>query len=195
MLRIRTTCVLRHTILKTAPRSSKDEVVSTVTLVEDSELGLPMEAMYGDEIAARRRSGCALAEVTCFADRRKDTGRFVQVFLSLTRLLAQFAKRQGVDELLASVHPRHAAFYVRYVGFEQFAGLSRCPYAKHSPSVGLSLSFAECDKTRPRCYDDIFGKEVPSDALQPKRISLQERNLLACIRDDITGNWPQQAAH
>ncbi len=170
------------------------EVVSTVTLVEDGELGLPMEAMYAEQVQQRRRMGLRLAEVACLADRRQDMRRFVEVFLSLTRLLAQFARRRGVDELVAAVHPKHAPFYRRFVGFQELAGLASCPHVRHNPSLGLFLSFAHCDEVRPRCYDAIFGDRVPDEQLQEEAIPAIERRFLEHVCDATHTRWPKLTA-
>ena len=49
----------------------RGEVVSTLSLVRDGELGLPMEEIYPEEVNARRNKSVGLAEVSCLADRRR----------------------------------------------------------------------------------------------------------------------------
>ena len=115
----------------------EEEVVATLTLVADGKLGLPLEAMYGPEVQRRRSCGVPIAEVSCLADRRKSPSRFLGTFMTLSKLMAQYARRQGVDELLAAVHPRHARFYERYLGFETIAGLAPCPHVQGQPAIGL----------------------------------------------------------
>lgn len=161
-------------------------VISTVSLVADGELGLPAEVMYRPQIDERRRQGLCLAEVTCLADRRKHIERFIDVFSSLTRLMAQHARSRGIDELIAAVHPRHAPFYVRYLGFEQFAGVSTCPHVNNRPAVGLALSFARCDQQRPECYDHYFGKALPAQSLRSRTMSLEERLFLGRVVEDTS---------
>src|SRR5436190_2268256 len=77
----------------------RGEVISTLSLVRDGELGLPMEEIYPEEVASRRDCGVRLAEVSCLADRRKDSARFFGLFREMTRLMAQLGKNTGVDEL------------------------------------------------------------------------------------------------
>ncbi len=78
-----------------------------------------MEAVFPDEVAARRAAGIGLAEVSCLADRRQGTARFFGLFCELSRLMAQLARKTGVDELVVVVNPRHAPLYRRYMAFEQ----------------------------------------------------------------------------
>ena len=96
------------------------QVVATLSLVPDNELlGLPMEGLYGSEIAGLRRAGGRIAEATSLADRDLSTTEFLQVFLSLIKLLMQSHVRRGGDCWVVTVNPRHAAFYRRMLGFRR----------------------------------------------------------------------------
>ena len=157
----------------------RNEVVSTVTLVGDSDLGLPMESMFGDEVAALRRSGRRVAEVSCLADRRKDPGRFLSAFSALTRCMAQFARNEGITNLLVSVHPRHARFYCRYLGFQaESTRIAECPYVRNRPAVALNLDFDLVDRKRPANYGDYFDEQIPAEELVPYRLGDTERLFL-----------------
>lgn len=61
----------------------RGQAISTVSLVRDGDLGLPMETLYPDEIAMRRAVGIRLAEVFGLADRRQGTARFFGLFCEL----------------------------------------------------------------------------------------------------------------
>ena len=82
-----------------------DKILCTVTLVPDSEQGLPMEALYDREVAIRRDRGARLAEVSCLADRPDEDRSSFSVLQRLMSFTAQCALRRGVDELLIAVHP------------------------------------------------------------------------------------------
>ncbi len=95
--------------------ASLRRAIFTVSLINDGGLGLPMEIVYGDEVARRRELGLAVSEASCLADRRSWFRGFFPVFVGITRLMAQYAKRRGLDELLVAVRPKHARFYRRYL--------------------------------------------------------------------------------
>ena len=153
-----------------------DEVVTTLTLVIDGDGGLPMEAMYGDEIAQWRGQDLRMAEVTCLADRRREFRRFLPSFCRLSRLMAQFARRQGVDQLLAAVHPKHARFYKRFLGFENAGGLRECPYVQNRPASAVCLNFADAQRNENPCYDRYFGEPINDEQLQPFQLSPADRD-------------------
>ena len=138
--------------------------ISTASLIFDGQLGLPAESIYGEEIDAIRRRGLRLAEVGCLADRRESPTRFIQVFRQLSKLIAQAAAVRGCNGLIAATHPRHARFYIRQLGFEQFGEIRSCPYAQGNPAVALLLDF-EKHKGSP-VYEHLFGQEYAAAELE-----------------------------
>ena len=158
------------------------QVVSTVTLVGDGRQGLPMETMFDQEINQFRAEGRRVGEVSCLADRRQDPRRFLETFSQLTRMMAQFARYQGIHNLLISVHPRHARFYSRYFGFRPISDrVANCPHVQDHPAVGLNLDFELFDLDQPDCWHDFFGEWIPRDQLQPSIIPEVEKEYLKGI--------------
>lgn len=143
----------------------RDEVVSTMTLVGDAERGLPLESMYSSEYAQLRRSGLRCAEAGSFADRRTSPARFKEVFNLLARLLMQAAKARGYNAVVAATHPKHARFYVRWLGFRQFGDLKQCTYAQGNPAVALLLDFDAIHGTE--FHERLFGAPLATEALRP----------------------------
>ena len=152
----------------------RGETFFTMSLVMDGELGLPMEAVYGDEVAARRRQGRRIAEVSCLADRRKNFRGFFPIFLRLSRLTAQYARRQGVDELLIAVHPKHGRFYRRLLNFEPIGQQRAYPSVRNRPAVALCLDFARLGREHPATCKTLFGKPFPDEQLRPCPITTAE---------------------
>jgi hypothetical protein len=117
-----------------------DRVVATLTMVPDNDLlGLPMESIYGAEIAALRAEGRSLAEVTCLAEEGLTVREFLDVFSALIRLVCQYHVRHGGDSWVITINPRHSAFYRRVLGFEpigpcrSYAAVGDHPSASGSP--------------------------------------------------------------
>ena len=146
--------------------AKKDEtVISTATLIVDSELGLPAESMYGDSIDSLRRRGMRLAEVGCLADRRASPARFIQMFRRLSTLISQAAETRGCNGLIAATHPRHARFYIRQLGFEQVGDIRECPYVQGNPAVPLLLDFDA--KVGSDIHKHLFGTKYAPSELAP----------------------------
>jgi hypothetical protein len=142
--------------------------ICTVTLIGDGELGLPMESIYRDEILACRRRNLYVGEVSCLAFEPMDTGRFLMVFMQLTRLMAQHARSYGMDQFVIAVHPQHARFYQRFMGMEQVGPLKTYPSVQNAPAVACCLDFAAIDRTRPKCWDSYFGSRLPESAIRSR---------------------------
>lgn len=152
------------------------EVILTASLIADEALGLPLESVYPEEVAQRRRQGIRLAEVSCLADRRSQFRTFLPVFLSLSRLMVQYARRQQIDQLLVVTHPRHARFYRRMLSFESFGEQRDYPSVRNSPAAPLVLDFDAAEKGHPENYDTFFGQQVSDHLLQPRPITPDQRD-------------------
>ena len=159
------------------------EVVETVSLMEDGDFGLPMEAVYGHLVTTKRRQGIAIGEVSCLADRRRDFRRFFTTFFELVRPMFQFARKRGLEQLLAAVHPKHARFYTRYMGFQQVGELTSYPNACHQPAVPLCFDFARNDREGFKYYDRIFAEPLPDSDLQPQSMSQREIDDLRVVAE------------
>jgi hypothetical protein len=165
-------CGLRVTPYQLLPTTDiiiaelRQDVISTVSLVRDGELGLPMESLYPEEVASRRAAGVQLAEVSCLADRRQGTARFFGLFCELSRVMAQLADKLSVEELLVVVHPRHAPLYRRYMAFEQIGEQRDYSAVEGNPAVALSLNFAKALAERPKKWHEFFGNPLPDHVLQ-----------------------------
>lgn len=170
----------------------RGEIVATMSLIGDGALGLPMESMYGPEVARRRGERLRISEVSCLADRLHDRQNFLTVFCGLSRVLAQFARRQGYHQLLVVCHPRHSAFYRRYLGFEVIGSVAQCPHVQNNPAVPLCLDFDFVDRHPPACYERFFGDWLPADRLRPSRMAPLERAVLRRIVDDTFDVPPVQ---
>jgi len=143
------------------------DVFATVSLVGDGAFGLPLERVYPAEVNQRREQGQSLAEVSCLADRRSDFRRFFPVFCALNRVMIQFARAEAYDQVLVAVHPKHARFYTRYMGFEAIGGLTSYPSVCDRPAVALCYDFAQNDRDPFPYYDRFFSEPIPASQLLP----------------------------
>lgn len=175
----------------------REEVISTVSLIPDGPQGLPMEAVYGNEVACLRSQGMRLAEVSALADRRRQISRTLPVFVPLMRLMVQSARRQGIDRLLAAVHPRHAKFYQRFLSFETMAEERLYPAVRHRPAVALALDFARLDRERPANYELFFAAPIGNEQNVPRPMPAEDiahcSAIAAMAIDRSPGNSPISA--
>ncbi len=159
----------------------RGEVIATLTMVCDGEEGLPIDSMYKEEAERLRGSGVRLAEIGCLADRRDAPTRFLAVFGELARLVVQVAQSRGIGGLVAATHPRHARFYIRSLGFEQFGGLKSCPYVRDNPAVALVQEFAKLQATP--IHARLFGNPFPQEQLIRTRWDYGTQSYLRSLVD------------
>jgi hypothetical protein len=142
------------------------EVAATVSLVRDGKLGLPMEAIYGEQVRYLRRRGLRLGEVSCLADRRLGDKNFLPLVLRLMSLAAQCAERRGVDQLLIAVHPRHGKFFRRFAAFRPIGGLKTYEAVCGRPAVALALDLNRVVLDHFDLYKQFFGVYFSSEVFK-----------------------------
>jgi hypothetical protein len=152
----------------------RGEVIFTMSLVIDGELGVPMEHVYGDEIARLRRQGLWVGEVSCLADRRAALERFFPVFLRTSRLMVQYARRRGLDAVVAAVHPKHSRLYRRYFDFHVIGEQKDYPTVRNRPAVALLAEFARVDRERSPSYLSLVAEPLGDEELRPHPISVTD---------------------
>ncbi len=150
----------------------REQVVSTMTLVCDGLLGLPMEPIYPQLFREAREAGLRTAEVTSMAlgDMRE--------FLMISRVMVQSARFQRVNQLLIMVRPNHARFYNR-IGFEFAGEAASCPHVLGEVGVAMRMDFDELDRNPPtrELYEHYFGSRLTDEQLRPSPMSLNEQIL------------------
>ena len=162
-------------------------VVCTASVVRDGLLGLPLEDVYTEEVADRRRQGLVLAEVSCLADSQEGERTAFSNVLRLMSLCVQCAKARGVDQLLVAVHPHHARFYQGFFGFEVLGEQRSYGAVLDAPAVALVLDLNHLAENHPRGYERLFGKPFPADVLAC-------RPMPDHVRQEFALNMPDMAA-
>jgi hypothetical protein len=141
-------------------------VVATFTLVADNTLlGLPMELIYGDEVAGLRREGRCLAEVTSLACTDLRPREFLQVFTTLIKVLQQYHVRRGGDTWVIAVNPRHRTFYCKTLGFRPLGPCKAYATVGDAPAEAYVLDRDLMRANAPRAYEHVFGEWLPPRVL------------------------------
>ncbi len=104
-------------------------VIATMSMVEDSPLGLPSDAFRPEPLRRFRLGKGRLGEMTSFA-----TDQSVRQPMNVVMLLFKFFFQYSfyyasVDRVVASCRTRHADFYEKHLGFEKLMAAAPHPYA------------------------------------------------------------------
>lgn len=113
----------------------KGEVVATVSLIKDSQIGFPSDKDYLEENNQLRQKGYRLVEVSSLAVsehcRKKSTGSVVS--LLLMRYLFEYTKTyMNCDMMLATVHPNVVDFYSAFFNFQKNKRIVKYNFVKQA---------------------------------------------------------------
>ena len=122
---------------------AEDRVVGTLTVVEDSCLGLAMDEAFGEELGRLRERGRRLAEASSLAVDRGYRSSGIAILVRLLRLAVLYAARIArVDDLCFVLNPRHREFYQRLFAFRWFGEPRPYRRAHGRPALGVRLDLA-----------------------------------------------------
>ncbi len=143
-----------------------ERVVATLSMVPDSPLlRLPMESIYGEEIARLRREGRNLAEVTSLASDGLGPREFLRVFAALIKLAIQTHLRRGGDSWVITINPRHRGFYRRAMGFVPIGPRRPHPSVRAHPAEPFLLDAELIAARAPDGHRDFFIEALPEAVL------------------------------
>ncbi len=121
---------------------SLGRAAGTITLVFDSDRGLPCDELFKQDLLPFRNQGRRLVEVTRLAisSRYKHSK---QLLVHLYNFVSIYARRVmcGTDFVI-EVNPRHVKFYARMLLFSQITGVRTCLRVNGAPAVLLRLDLA-----------------------------------------------------
>lgn len=135
--------------------------VGTLSVYKDGAKGLPLDSVYPAELNALRQSGRKLMEVGLFADRREHMNRAADGLFSLMRYCYFFGLATACDDAVVGVHPRHAPFYLRLLGFERIGPVRSYATVHDNPVILLRLKLREIRQADPLPKGIAFLLEQP----------------------------------
>lgn len=113
--------------------------IATISGYPDIGEGLPLDDVFPEEMNALRAAGRKLMEVGLLADGRSGKSRCMETKFALMRWIYFYGIYFGQTDLVLGVHPRHVAFYKRFLGAVEFAAESTCARVKGARVVGLRM--------------------------------------------------------
>ncbi|HEX5353728.1 MAG TPA: hypothetical protein VFW60_06585 [Rhodanobacteraceae bacterium] len=162
------------------------EVGYTMTLVCDNPGGLALDSVYAPYLDDLRHKGRRLLEVGMLADRRQSAARGVGALFSMMRWAVYHGLHTDSTDIMIGVHPRHAPFYVRCYGFEEFAPPTSYPLVRNHPVVLLRLRLREqlANDVLPRGLADARDNPIPGSAFAHRFGFAQEQ-----LRGSLIANF------
>lgn len=164
-------------------------VIGTLSIIEDSPLGLPMDEVYKSELDRLRRAGRHLAEVSMLALNTEMFGRGVFTMFHAKKLLLTLRlfktmfdylrSSTAVDDLVACFNPKHQILY-DFLQLKPLGGLKRYHGANGNPAVARHLNIAETQlRAKSHAAYHFFYGRAPSPAVFAKKLLLSAADLRA----------------
>jgi hypothetical protein len=183
---------------------AQGRVVATVTLVQDSSLGLPMDQAYREELDVLRAQGRRLGEaatLTVAADYR-EWG--FPILMRLYRTLIIYAATIArLTDLCLVVIPTHRRFYQTFFGVRELGPARPYPRINHTRVVGLRgdvrvtralIRVAQAGLAVPSPFDFIVGAPHFAQILARLRQDRPTSSLTAeQVTDYFTGYGPESS--
>jgi hypothetical protein len=150
----------------------------TMTLFRDNPKGLALGSVYSRPLNELRQDGRRLLEVGMLADRRRCAAGGIKALFAMMRWAIHFGLHVDTTDIIVGVHPRHAQFYIRCYGFQQFAPPKSYPLVRNHPVVPLRLRLREvmAQDVLPRGLADARDNPVPASAFS-HRFAFEPRQL------------------
>lgn len=128
-------------------------VISTLTQIFDSELfGLPMDAIYREELDALRAEERNVAELSALVTPKDACWK--NIFMFLCQVMYKYAFYKGVNDLCITVNPKHARFYKTIFLFEDLGPERHYPRV-NAPAVALRLNMDNIGKNLKSIYNEL----------------------------------------
>jgi hypothetical protein len=131
------------------------ETVMAITLFPDSPLGLPMDSLYKQEVDKLRQDGRYVAEIGGLISKVNNQNLFLHLLKSLYLYADKYLQ---VDDLVATVHPKHSNFHEIILCFERFGAVKSYSYVNDNPAVALRLDLHK--------FKEYYWNNYPREPLE-----------------------------
>lgn len=132
-----------------------DQILGTLSLIEDSDLGLPMEKVHPEEVAGARKLFRRIAEVGSLAvvpDQRR-----AGLSIMLYNMMYRWARHwRHIDDLLIAVHPSARFFYRNILLFRRLGAVRRYEGLSGAASLPMLLDIPGAQMR----FHDIYRDQI-----------------------------------
>lgn len=183
-------------------------IIGTISLIEDSPLGLPMDEVYRSELDRLRQRGLRLAEASMLSLNGRLFGHGVFTMfhakkllltLQLFKVMFDYLKLcTAADELVACFNPKHQLLY-EFLQLKPLGGLKVYPGANRNPAVARHLNIAETRRraTSHAAYRLFYGQDSPLEVFAKKlQFSPEDlRELFVVTTSILSSASPSELSH
>ena len=116
-----------------------EELVMTLTVYQDTEIGLPGDSIFSEELDQFRKRKRKFVEAGSMATLVSST----RIFHTFQDTAILYLKRNYFNDIFILVHPRYERAYNRILGFEFLAGPKFYPSVNNKAAIIMHLDLAK----------------------------------------------------
>ncbi len=148
-----------------------ETLLATISIVTDGARGMPMEAIYKEEVNALRNKNRKIAEISQLAINREHMEGIGKnkikaqslVLLSLFRVVFYYAHFHDIDTLCIAINPKHEGFYDS-LGFQSIGTLKYYSSVNNAPA--LAKAFFMDEGALQNTPDNLVLREILKNPLE-----------------------------
>lgn len=162
-------------------------VLGTVSLIEDSPIGIPMESVHPEEVGRLRHAGRRFAEVSTLCVAPDVRGRGIS--LALYQAMVCWARRHRlIEDLVIAVHPKMRDFFCHGLLFERMGPTREYGSLNSALSAPLCIDLTSAP-SRYRAAYDRSGMQIMIADCRTNLYRFFTEDALACVK------LPEIASH
>ena len=161
-----------------------NEIIATATVIVDSELGLPMDKIYSQELDKFRKNKRKLCEISMLASNTELFSNGISLMLNTKKLFFVFSLFKLIfdyvreiiklDLICITINPKHKLTY-DFLLFKDFGGLKTYLDANGAPAIAKCLDLnsveEECERTHKKgLYKMFLAQKTEPDKFSKKII-------------------------
>ncbi|MBA4387705.1 MAG: hypothetical protein C0404_06970 [Verrucomicrobia bacterium] len=163
--------------------------IATVSLVFDSDYGLPADTLYKDELDTMRQNGRRLCEISSLASEETDRRSAVEVLNHMFKIIYLLACRLAdATDFIITVNPHHVAFYERKLLFQRIGEVRSYGKVNGAPAVLLQFNLETAPERWFARYSgttDSCGRHFVEPQTWNQAVWFLAENISHCSRQEI----------
>ena len=141
----------------------KDRIIGTISLIEDSPIGVPMDNVHLVETTSFRQKNIKFAEIGSFAIAPEYQHHGI-TFLLYKAIFLYVCSHRNIESILIAVHPRVAEVYKKLFKFEQIGMIQEYSTLNNAKSIPLRLNTV--DTIEAIAKNNVFGEDGHSTSIE-----------------------------
>jgi hypothetical protein len=134
----------------------EDRLALTITIFQDTELGLPMDALYKRKIDRLRAAGRKVAEVGALATHPDFRNGNQNLPLYGDKIAYSYARDNlGIEDLVLAINPKHEWIYKHILLLDKIGRRKHYDYVKGADAVGYRMDLSKFENNLQKRYSTL----------------------------------------